>query len=443
MASGRPLVLPRVPDAATRAIYATTLLVGTAYGVSIALTALRLNDLGFSKPQIGSLAAAFASGIVLASLPVAALMRRVSAKTLLVVALAGYAACVGVFPFARSGVAIGAVRFLDGAFSVATWIGFETVLLRRAEAGQKAYVTSIYAIAIALGYMVGPLVAKGIVAAVSMEAAFLTSAGLACAAALFVVLRLDGAAAERSIDGDAGAGRDRTGGSGWTSTNARAPGGERVATEGEVGGGKPLPPLAVLRRIRTSLFGTFAYGYFQASVVLFLPLFLIEQKGIPESRTILVPAFFAAGMLLFSNYAGKVADRVGHLLVMRVLGAVGALMVAGFVWLPSWPLMCAAVFIAGATLAAISPVSLALQGVVVDAASYGRANSIYNAFYAAGMLLGPPLSSFLYERMGGAAMLWHLAALWVSFVAFTMAFWRDDPAAIRARNYVERPSIID
>ncbi len=30
------------------------------------------------------------------------------------------------------------------------------------------------------------------------------------------------------------------------------------------------------------------------------------------------------------------------------------------------------------------------------------------------------------------AMLYHLAALWGSFVAFTLVFYRDDPAARRA-----------
>jgi MFS family permease len=166
--------------------------------------------------------------------------------------------------------------------------------------------------------------------------------------------------------------------------------------------------------------------------VLFLPLFLIEKKGIEEARTILIPAFFAAGMLLFSNYAGRVGDRVGHLLVMRVLGAIGALMIAGFVWLDAYALMCAAIFVAGATLASISPVSLALQGVVVNSASYGRANSLYNAAYAAGMLLGPPISSVCYQRFGGGAMLGHLATLWGAFVLFSIIFWRDDPAATRA-----------
>lgn len=60
---------------------------------------------------------------------------------------------------------------------------------------------------------------------------------------------------------------------------------------------------------------------------------------------------------------------------------------------------------------------------------YSRANGIYNAFYAAGMLVGPPISSRLFARWSGAVMLWHLAALWGAFVLFTVLFARDDPAA--------------
>ena len=397
-------MLARVKDPTTRVIYAATLTVGIAYGVSIALTALRLHALGFGKPAIGSLAAVFASGIVVASVPMAALLKRFSAKTVLVVSLAGYALCVGMFPFVESAPAIAAVRFFDGAFSVATWIALETVLLRRAEAHQKAYVMSIYAVAVALGYMLGPLLAKGIVVFAPMRMAFLASSVLAIAACVLVSVWLDRREAERAIAGAS-----------HTDTPAKA----------------TLSTLAVILRIKTSLVATFAYGYFQASVILFLPLFLIEKKGVLESQTILIPAFFAAGMLLFSNAAGRLGDRIGHLLVMRVLGAIGALMVAGFVWLDSFPLMCAAIFVAGATLASISPVSLALQGVVVDAASYGRANALYNGVYAGGMLLGPPISSLCYERFGGGAMLGHLATLWGAFVLFSIVFWRDDPAARR------------
>jgi MFS family permease len=194
--------------------------------------------------------------------------------------------------------------------------------------------------------------------------------------------------------------------------------------------GRESAPLStLLLRIKTSCFATFAYGYFQASVVLFLPLYLIEAKGVAREKTILVTFFFALGMLLFSNVAGRLGDKYGHLLIMRILGIVGTTMVLGFIALSSFALMAIAVFVAGATLASISPVSLALQGIVTEPRDYNRSNAIYNAFYALGMLGGPRVSSLLFARWGGGAMLLHLAVLWVLFVLFTVVFWRDDPAA--------------
>jgi MFS family permease len=204
--------------------------------------------------------------------------------------------------------------------------------------------------------------------------------------------------------------------------------GQPAGRDGRDGHDRRETAARLVWRIKTSCFATFAYGYFQASVVLFLPLYLIESKGIPRDETILVPAFFAAGMLLFSNAAGRLGDRVGHLLVMRGLGIVGLAMILAFVFLGTFPLMAAAVFVAGATLASISPVSLAFQGVVTPRHEVSRANAIYNAFYAAGILLGPPVSSLVFRSAGGPAMLYHLAALWLAFVVFSAIFAADDPA---------------
>jgi MFS family permease len=237
-----------------------------------------------------------------------------------------------------------------------------------------------------------------------MSAAFMTSGAIAACAGLIVWARLDADVAH----------------------DLPAP------VDGEVTAAKS-GSLAILWRIKTACFATFAYGYFQASVVLFLPLYLIEQKGVSTDRTILIPACFASGMLLFSNVAGRLGDRFGHLRLMSALGAVGTLMILGFVFLDSYAAMCVAVFIAGATLASISPLSLALQGVVTEPRDYSRSNALYNVFYAAGMLLGPPISSRVYGARGGVTMLWHLAALWVVFVLFTIVFYRDDPASHRAR----------
>ena len=114
---------------------------------------------------------------------------------------------------------------------------------------------------------------------------------------------------------------------------------------------------------------------------------------------------------------------------MRLLGIVGTVTVLGFVVLDHFWLMCLAVTIAGATLASISPISLALQGVILKPVDYGRGNALYNGFYAAGILIGPQISSRVFQAKGGKAMLYHLAALWVCFVVFTILFANDDPAA--------------
>jgi predicted MFS family arabinose efflux permease len=401
----------RIRDKNIWVVYAAIFLVGVAYGVYVSLLALHLDARGFSKPQIGSFAAWFAGGIIVFSLPAGALLRRFSAKTLLATSLLSYAGCAALFPYLSSYPAIAGARFFDGASSVFVWVACETVLLRRAERTHKALVTSLYAMSIAVGYVLGPIAAKLVVAASSIERAFVASSALAVLAALVVMAWLD---------------RDPPEG---------APAKEAEKTAALDAESPPsLGARAVLSRIKTSCFATFAYGYFQASVVLFLPLYLVEAKGITKEQTILVPAFFAAGMLLFSNVAGRIGDKLGHLRVMRVLAGIGLVMIVSFTLLGTYAPMCVAVFIAGATLASISPVSLALQGIVTARGDLARANGIYNFFYAAGMLLGPPVSSLVYGSLGGAAMLLHLAALWAGFVLFCTVFAADDPRARAGRS---------
>ncbi len=391
----------RVRDANIFRVYAVTLGLGIAYGIAISVIALHLDRRGFGKAAIGELAAWFAAGIVACSIPAGHFVRRFSAKRTLVCALLGYAFTVSLLPFVDSYRSLAILRFFDGAASVCVWVASETILLARAEREQKAFVTSLYAVTVALGYISGPLIARLCSGYFPLTLAFFVSGVLASSAAAYAALALE--------------------------PDARSAG-----TDVDESGGEPaerLSALALVLRIKNSCFATFAYGYFQASVVLFLPLFLKEEKGIAPEQTIVIPAFFAGGMLLFSNLAGRVGDRVGHLGVMRLLACVGTAMILGFVFLDTYALMCAAVFVAGASLASISPLSLALQGVVTS--EFSRATAIYNAFYAAGMLLGPPVSSRLFEAGGGALMLYHLAAIWAAFVVFSLVFYRDDPAVRR------------
>ncbi len=396
-------MLPRAPgvDLNVARLYRATFLFGVACGVSIALSSLHLDANHFTKTQIGTLAAWFASGVVLMSLPAGALIRRFSARNTLLAFMIIYAGCITAFPFFPGYGAIAGIRMVDGACSVGIWVSSETILLSRAGEGRKAHVTSLYAIWLSSGYIAGSLLAKTIVAFFPMRDAFVAAGAVSLFAFAYVFTRF----------ADDGLGRELPA--------------EAASREA------PTSSWKILWRIKNSCFGTFAYGYFQSSVVIFLPLYLMESKGIPRDRTIVIPALFCMGMLATSNAAGKIADKVGHLLVMRVLSIVGTSMILGFVFLDSYLLMCAAVFVAGATLAAKSPVSLALQGVVTEKKDYSRSNAIYNVFYAGGMLLGPPVSSVLFAEHGGKAMLYHLVVMYLVFIAFTIVFFADDPAARR------------
>jgi MFS family permease len=392
--------LDKVGDPNVIRIYLATLGLGTAYGMAISVIAVFLTGHGYAETQIGSLAAWFAAGIMLTALASGTIVGKFGAKRVLVAALFIYATTVALFPFAPSYGAIAALRVFDGAASVLVWVASETILVARARREIKAFVTSIYGMSIAVGYGVGSGSAFLAAQLLPNERVFLVAGAISVLTGLFVLVRLD-----RNADTHYEATKE-------SDADARA---ERA----------PLGTL--INRIKTSCFATFAYGYFQSSVVLFLPLFMRDDKGIPEDKTRLITFFFAGGMLLAINVAGRVGDRYGHLLVMRYLAAVGTTMVAGFVLLNGFVGMAIAVFVAGATLASISPLSLALQGLVTR--EYHRATGVFNAFYAAGMVLGPPISSQLFHRYGGGAMLYHLAALWVGFVVFAQVFRRDDPRA--------------
>lgn len=395
-------MLSRIRDRNIWLIYGATVLLTVAYGIAVAVLAVFLKQRGYSKPDIGELATIFASGIAIFALPMGKLIRRFSARTTLVASLVGYAIVIALFPYVAHSFWLAAgVRFIDGACSVGIWVSSETILLSRAKGGQKAFVTSLYAISVGIGYLVGPVVAPLLMSLVSLDLIFVCSGVLSTLSALLLFARLDPDATHESEAGELSR--------------------------------SDLSSSQLLWKIKTSCFGTFAYGYFQSSIVLFMPLYLIEVKGIEERSTVALFAFFALGMLTFANAAGRLGDRFGHLLLMRLLGVIGCGVVASFIYVDAYWVMAISVTLAGATLASISPISLALQGVIVAPPDYNRSNAIYNVFYAAGMLVGPLISSRIFDTFGGITMMLHLAGLWATFVVFAAVFANDDPARVSGK----------
>src|SRR5688500_11212903 len=104
------LLKDRIPDPNIRLIFAGIFILGLAYGVSLALVGLFLDERGFEKREIGTLAVWFAGGIVALSLPMGWFIRRFSARAALIASLFGYAVAVAAFPLMPGYASIAAVR---------------------------------------------------------------------------------------------------------------------------------------------------------------------------------------------------------------------------------------------------------------------------------------------------------------------------------------------
>ncbi len=396
----------RLPDRNLWVVYRTMIVLSTAYGLALAVMPMVLEHRGLGADVVGELASCFALGLVLFAAPSGAVIRRVSARWTLSIAIVGYGVMIAIIPLLGSYTALAIDRFVDGLFSMGAWMSGETLVLWRAPKQDKALATSLSASFTMSGYPLGAAISFGISSWLSPEHRFVLAGAIACIAAVVAATGLD-------PDPDVARHEDET------KSNAAAE-----------------PPRGVLDlawRIKTSCAATFASGFFQSSGALFIPRFLVDERHVPEEQASLVVGLVGLGMLLFASPAGRLGDRIGHLAVMRLLAILGLAGMLAFLVLDSFPAMCVVIVIAGGAITAMPPLSLALQGVVARPDEYTRTNSIFNVFFASGLVVGPFLTGRVFHVFGGSAILWLFAGLWAVFIALSLVFRKDDPRVISAR----------
>jgi len=398
-------------DPNIRTAYVVCGMTGTAYGMVTAVVAVYLNKVrGIDELTIGELATFFSLGIAVFSVPMGILIKKLSPRTMLAVALLVYAAATAIFPFLLSFGGLATARGIDGAFSVGVWVSLETVLLMRTSTAHRGLITSLYTISMATGYGLGAVFGWAVMLLYPIQMVFVAAGLFASLAALIAYVFLD-----REIHPITGSDHGHE--------HEHADEARPAAAEAA----RP-PILSLYWKIKTACIPTFCYGYFQASLVLFLPLFLIESRHVPKEDTSLLVASFSIGMAASVVFVGRLGDRFGHLKTVRSLVALGVVLSASLVYLPTFGLVAVAVLLAGASLAPIWPMSLALQSLIVDPRDYSRSNALLNGSYGLCPLAGTVVSGYLFMHHGGETMFLHIAVLWALALLATLAFRKDDPS---------------
>lgn len=380
----RPLRSSRATAVAlvTLATFTDTL----AYSVCVPVLPDLGRRLGASPTVIGLLFASFGVTLLAVAAPMGAVSDRTGRKLPLVAGMLALAGSTTLFAAAESLPWLFAARMVQGAADGVTWaVGFALIadLYGPEERGRvMGYVMSGTSVSIVVGPSIGGWLYEA--GGVRLPFAFVAALALVCAAG-FLVIRPQ---------------------------RAGAPRGRSIRSVVRV------PGVAICGAI------VVVAGATIATLELLWPLFLNQQLALGPSRIGLLFGAAAVAAAVMPFVYGPWTDRWGG----RRLTLVGLVLTA--VWMPlmataaSFQMALAIIVVQWMVISLIVTPSLAYMAEVTsfgDREAYGVGYGVYNTAWGIGLLGGPALGGWLFERMGFGALTigWSLAVLLI-----TLLLWR-------------------
>jgi MFS transporter, DHA1 family, solute carrier family 18 (vesicular amine transporter), member 1/2 len=341
-----------------------------AYSVAVPVLPDLSRRLGASPTTIGLLFASFGVTLLTVSIPMGAVSDRTGRKAPLVGGMAALAAATLLFAFGRTLPWLFLARLVQGAADAVTWVvGFALIadLYGPAERGR---VTGIVMSGTSFAFMIGPSLGGWLYELGGMRLPFMAVALLAIAAAiafLWIDVPRDHAAREQ------------------------------------------VPVSAV---VRTPAVAACAAAVVAASATLSMlepvvALHLSSSLGIGPARVGLLFGIAAVVNALLHPMFGHMADRVGARRLTFAGLALNALALAAVGQSWSFASAVGLYVLLAATAALVITPSLAYMGEATTEAgigSFGVAYGLYNMAWGAGLLGGPAVGGFLFERLGFARL---------------------------------------
>jgi len=336
-----------------------------ALGVAVPVLPDLGRRLGASPAIIGLLFGSFGATMLVVSMPMGAVSDRVGRRVPILTGLVALAASTLLFAYARTLPTLFAARLVQGAADATAWVvGFALVADLYAPE-ERGRVTGIILGGTSVAYMVGPSIGGWLYELGGIRLPFLVVTAMA-------VLT--------------------TGGFAWLRVPDR-----RAAHE-------PVPLAALLRH--PAVLTCVAVVLLMASTMtMFEPLFVLyvqDALHIGPARVGTVFAAAALGNTMFHPIVGRMTDTWGarRMAGIGLLASALALPIAGQTW--SFPSAIAFCLLQAAAFALVGAPSLTFMAEATAEAglgSFGTAYGLYNAVWAVGLLSGPTLGGYLFERM--------------------------------------------
>jgi multidrug resistance protein len=355
-----------------------------AYSIAVPVLPDLSRRLGASPTMIGLLFASFGVTVLAVSLPMGAISDRMGRKVPLVGGLLALAASTVMFAFAEELPALFAARLVQGAADAVTWVVGFALLADMFGPAERGRVMGLVMSGTTFGFMIGPTLGGWLYETGGVRVPFLSVAVFAVIAAVGFL---------------------------WLEIPAKHAAHEAVPIRAIL----RVPAVAVCSAAVVVIGGTIAM------VEPVLSLFLASSIHLGPARVGMVFGAGAVASAVLHPLTGHLADRWGARRV-TVVGLVATGCVLPFLgFINSFGSAIGLFILNTAAVAVVITPSLAYMAEATSTTgvgSFGVAFGLYNFAWAVGLLVGPAMGGFLYERIGFERLVlaWAPVAITVTFL---------------------------
>lgn len=361
-----------------------------AYSICVPVLPDIAGRLGASASTIGLLFASFGVTLLLVPIPMGALSDRIGRRGPMTSGLVALALSTALFGASGTLTWLFVARLIQGAADAITWVIGFALIADAYDRDQRGRVTGIVMASASFAYMIGPSAGGWLYELGGVRLPFFVLAGLAAAVAIaFWIVELP--ARQETRD--------------------------------------PVPLSAIVREpsVAACTAAVIAVASTLAMIEPVVALHLETRVGLSPARVGLVFVPAALANMGLHPFFGRLGDRWGarRLTLIGLFVTAAVLPIAGRMW--SFPSALALSLLQTAAVAIVITPSLNYMADAVSAVglgAFGVAYGLYNMAWGVGLLAGPAIGGWLFERSSFAA----LAVKWAIALAIVATLLTQVPA---------------
>ena len=330
-----------------------------AFGMSFVspVLPLLLKEIGASSASIGQIQTSYFLSFTLTTLLLGRLIDKIGSKILIISGLFIFGLGFLIMPFLTGPSLFYLIRTFQGIGTALLFAPTEAAINIISPPDKRATNMGIYGVVFAVGFATGPIIGTSLYA-VNLKLPFFFGS-FCCLAAILVMLL------------------------GYKDVPV-------PVKKSEFGFSR------MIRLLIIPLTAAACYAIVEISIGTFLSLYLADL-GIWSKKLGIVFTVFAVGGIVSPYPAGKLADKLGKINVLKGCAFLLLITTFCFNFFDSYLSICVLCFMVGLVAGALYPIALAHIADIVTPDKMGMANASFSFFYGLGSIAGPLITGWVIE----------------------------------------------